>query len=78
MIAAVLFDLDETLFARTSSLKRFVEDQLGRRFPNLENTVSCFLELDNRGMKPKDEVYQTLLAEIGRDDQLLVAELFDH
>jgi len=82
MIAAVLFDLDETLFARTLSLKRFVEDQLGKQypsiFPNLEHTVSRFLELDSRGMKPKNEVYQVLLAEIGREDQDLVAELFDH
>ncbi|WP_282608419.1 HAD family hydrolase [Pelagibius sp. Alg239-R121] len=82
MIAAVLFDLDETLFARTLSLQRFLEDQLGKQYPdifsNLENTVSRFLELDNRGMKPKDEVYQALLAEIGRNDQELVVELFDH
>lgn len=82
MIAAVLFDLDETLFARTLSLKRFVEDQLGKRypdiFPNLEQTVSRFLELDCRGMTPKDGVYQALLAEVGRVDQDLVAELFDH
>lgn len=82
MIAAVLFDLDETLFARTASLKRFVEDQFGRQyanlFPNLEEAVSRFLELDNRGMRPKDEVYRTLLIEFGRTDEKLAKELFAH
>lgn len=81
MIAAVFFDLDETLFARTLSLERFVEDQLGKRypdiFPDLEQTVGRFLELDCRGMKPKHGVYQALLAEIGRVDPDLVAELFN-
>ncbi|MCV6585153.1 MAG: HAD family hydrolase [Marinibacterium sp.] len=82
MISAVLFDLDETLFARTASLKQFIEDQIRHQypdiFPNVEMTVSRFLELDNRGAKPKDEVYRTLLAEFDRDDRALAAELFAH
>lgn len=59
-----------------------MEDQFGKQypdiFPNLEQTVSRFLELDCRGMKPKDQVYKALLAEIGNVDQDLFAELFDH
>ncbi|MCH2169091.1 MAG: hypothetical protein MK107_15355 [Oceanicola sp.] len=82
MISAVLFDLDETLFARTASLRQFVEDQIRSQypdiFPNVEMTIGRFLELDNRGTKPKDEVYRVLLAELDRDDEALAAELFEH
>jgi len=82
MISAVLFDLDETLFARTASLRQFIEDQIRSHypdiFPNVEMTIGRFLELDNRGTKPKDEVYRVLLAELGRDDEALAAELFEH
>ena len=82
MISAVLFDLDETLFARTVSLRQFIEDQIRSQypdiFPNVEMTVSRFLELDSRGTKPKDEVYRTLLAELDRDDGALASELFEH
>jgi putative hydrolase of the HAD superfamily len=79
---AIIFDLDETLFDRTGSLRLFLTDQFGRLYPNifreLEVTINRFLELDNRGQRPKDEVYVTLLAELGLNEAGLVAELFDH
>ncbi|KLN61705.1 hypothetical protein WH96_05130 [Kiloniella spongiae] len=79
---AVIFDLDETLFDRTGSLRLFLTDQFGRLYPDifqaLETTIIRFLELDNRGRRPKDEVYTTLLAELGLNDAGLIAELFDH
>ena len=79
---AVIFDLDETLFDRTGSLRLFLTDQFGRLYPKIfskpEAAISRFLELDNRGRRPKDEVYTTLLAELETYDVGLAAELFDH
>lgn len=82
MISAVIFDLDETLFARTSSLKAFAEDQLNNQYPNVfptpSHVVARLLELDNRGRSSKYKVYQTLFKEFGIDDQNLAAELYAH
>jgi putative hydrolase of the HAD superfamily len=70
MIDAVLFDLDETLLDRTTSLRSFLLDQYGRlinrlgqvNFPAWERR---FLELDGRGSVPKSQVYPALLSELG-------------
>ena len=82
MVAAVIFDLDETLFARVHSMKAFVEDQLVNKYPHVFPDPSLatarFLELDNRGRSSKSKVYQTLITEFEVDDQSLATELFDH
>ncbi|MGR4865755.1 HAD family hydrolase [Caulobacter sp. LARHSG274] len=70
MAEAVLFDLDETLLDRTTSLRSFLRDQffrfnehLGRAdYPIWEER---FLKLDARGSQPKSKVYPVLLDEFG-------------
>jgi putative hydrolase of the HAD superfamily len=67
-IAAVLFDLDETLLDRTQSLTRFVQAQYQRFFPHCHHIPpgafrQRFVELDAHGTVWKDKVYQQLLAE---------------
>jgi putative hydrolase of the HAD superfamily len=81
MISAVLFDLDETLLDRTTSLVAFLADQY-RRFAGRLGRVSFdawrdrFLVLDARGHIGKSVVYPVLLEEFGGDlaatDALLV------
>lgn len=70
MIAAVLFDLDETLLDRTASLEAFLTDQFRRHATDLgpvalDQWRRRFLELDQRGHTPKSIVYQKLLSEFG-------------
>ncbi len=76
---AVLFDLDETLFDRTGSLERFLADQYQRHQALQALTLAAFtarfLDLDNRGLRPKGIVYSTVLGEIGLDDAGFVADL---
>lgn len=80
MIGAVLFDLDETLLDRTTSLKAFLfvqyteyADRLGAF--SFNEWRDRFLELDLRGHTPKSIVYPQILSEAGGDhslsDQLL-------
>ncbi|KCZ83548.1 putative Hydrolase (HAD superfamily) protein [Hyphomonas adhaerens MHS-3] len=78
MIAAVLFDLDDTLLDRTGSLRSFLEDQYGRFSARLgsasfQQWQERFLELDQRGYVPKSEVYPKILKAFGGD--LSIAEL---
>jgi len=68
MIKAVLFDLDETLLDRTTSLKAFLADQYARHVKylgdvSLADWSDRFLALDQRGQVPKSTVYPALLAE---------------
>jgi len=81
MISAVMFDLDETLFDRSSSLRTFVERQFVSigigDFPSLSAVATRFLELDRRGRVSKLEVYDKLLSEIGSGDESLIGKLFD-
>jgi putative hydrolase of the HAD superfamily len=68
-IAAVLFDLDETLLDRTQSLKQFVLAQYQRFYPHFRHVPSAaflrrVVELDAHGAVWKDTVYQQLLAEL--------------
>lgn len=78
---AVLFDLDETLFDRRGSLRLFLADQFSRfSLPTRwtpDDTIDRFLELDNRGRCPKQDVYRVVLAECGSEDNALAEELFD-
>lgn len=70
MIAAVLFDLDETLLDRTGSLTDFLTDQHARFADalagiSLERFRERFLALDARGSMHKSVLYPALLAEFG-------------
>ncbi|MGI6244786.1 MAG: HAD family hydrolase [Pseudochelatococcus sp.] len=80
-VSAVMFDLDETLFNRSDSLRAFVENQFsGRALGNLGNLRAVgdrFLALDRRGRTSKREVYDALLAETGFPDSAASATLFD-
>lgn len=72
MIAAVLFDLDDTLLDRTSSLRAFLADQYGRFSDRLGSISSAqwqerFLELDQRGYVSKSVVYPQILREFAGD-----------
>lgn len=70
MIDAVLFDLDDTLLDRDSTVRRFVAAQHQRferwleRLP-LDTYVELFMELDNHGYVWKDTVYKQILSEFG-------------
>jgi putative hydrolase of the HAD superfamily len=72
MIAAVLFDLDETLLNRTVSLVNFLEEQ-HRRFKerlgsaNFDAWRDKFLALDERGRVHKSLVYPAILEAYGGD-----------
>lgn len=64
-IQAVLFDLDQTLLDRTTSLKRFLNWQVDclQLVPKSEKEkfIQCFLELDANGTVWKDVVYRQLI-----------------
>lgn len=62
---AVLFDLDETLLDRTSSLIRFCKWQGSDRLKleDVEKYVARFMELDANGAVWKDAVYEALKRE---------------
>ena len=78
-IKAVLFDLDETLFDRTGSLRPFLADQR-KRYPVLqpfeeEEFISQFLLRDQRGQVSKSIVYRELLEAHSLGDTSSAAEL---
>ncbi|MDP0929898.1 HAD family hydrolase [Paracoccus onubensis] len=81
MISAVLFDLDETLFDRSASVRSFVRQQFAGsgigRFPSVTDLCNRFMELDARGSMPKIEVYGTLIEEMGGHRDELRQALFD-
>ena len=62
---AVLFDLDQTLLDRTTSLKRFLNWQVDclELVPKSEKEkfIQCFIELDANGTVWKDVVYRQLI-----------------
>lgn len=67
-IAAVIFDMDETLLNRQASLVRFAAAQHNRyhqflRHVPVQAYASRFVELDDNGRLWKDEVYRILLDE---------------
>jgi putative hydrolase of the HAD superfamily len=70
MIDAVLFDLDETLLDRTTSLHAFLGDQFERYAGSLGDVSldkwrDRFLTLDQRGHTHKTLVYPAILREFG-------------
>jgi putative hydrolase of the HAD superfamily len=70
MIEAILFDLDGTLFDRTTSVAAGLQRQYGRFAQELQGTPQAvyqerFLVLDDRGYVNKRVVYQQLAEEFG-------------
>ncbi|MGI0491428.1 HAD family hydrolase [Alkalinema pantanalense CENA528] len=68
MVKSILFDLDDTLLDRNTSIQQFIAaqyDRLSRSFNHVSKTdyVTRFVELDCHGRVGKDQVYQTLVAE---------------
>lgn len=83
MISAVLFDLDETLLDRNTSLVAFLSDQharfaAGLGSGSLEAWRDRFLALDARGHVHKAVVYPSLLAEFHGDASLAETLLSDY
>jgi putative hydrolase of the HAD superfamily len=82
-IAAVLFDLDETLLDRTTSLVAFLANQYARFADRLGDTSfeawrESFLALDARGHVRKSVVYPAILAEFGGDPAIADVLLDDY
>lgn len=77
---AAIFDLDETLFNRTASLRAFLSDQIVRhqklQFISPQELISHFLALDKRGRVPKNQVYKMLLPVSDVDEGKFASELF--
>jgi putative hydrolase of the HAD superfamily len=66
LIKAILFDLDDTLLDRTSSLQGFVQQQHQRyKLDHVPYAAyrSRFLELDQRGYAEKPQVFHSLITE---------------
>ena len=67
MIQVVLFDLDQTLLDRTSSLKAFLNWQVNFfelvTIQQKPQFIQRFIELDNNGSVWKDQVYAQLIQE---------------
>ena len=80
MIKAVIFDLDETLFDRTGSLKTFLKDQHAKcsKLASIDRLAfeNLFLKLYRRGCVTKDIVYERLLDELNVSSQISAIELF--
>ena len=69
MIKAIIFDLDNTLLDRETSLKSFLKSQYNKFQTELNHVTiddysSTFIKLDANGMVWKDIVYQHMLVEI--------------
>jgi putative hydrolase of the HAD superfamily len=83
MISAVLFDLDQTLLDRKSSLAAFLRDQFSRFGEGLGNTGldawrDRFLALDAEGQTRKSVVYPQILRAFGGDPALGDAMIEDY
>lgn len=83
MIGAVLFDLDETLLDRTTSLRAFLRDQFDRFSGRLgpidrEAWQAQFLALDQRGKVHKRHVYPAILAAFHGDPAAAPVLLADY
>src|SRR5215831_4520312 len=75
MISAVIFDLDETILDRRTSLTAFLADQhseffAGLAHPSLTLWIDRFLARDADGRVHKSLVYPALLSEFGCDPGL--------
>lgn len=75
MIEAVIFDLDRTLLDRDASVLRFIQHQYDRFERSLGSVssrtfTSRFIELDQQGYVPKDQVYQQMVDERLLDESM--------
>jgi putative hydrolase of the HAD superfamily len=73
MIAAVLFDLDDTIHDRARSMRCFLADQHQRVLKgraHRDSFIERFLELDAQGNLPKSILYPKILAELQVEDVL--------
>lgn len=82
-VRAVLFDLDETLHDRATSIEAFLAEHCGRVGVPTDLRAAYtarFHVLDERGYAPKDRVYAALAAEFGfgGDGAALHADFREH
>lgn len=86
MIRAILFDLDRTLLDRDTSVRLFLRDQYIRfqRYlgphVSIDQYVSLFLKLDDRGLGNKHEIYNQILSEFsveGLNPKALCDDYYD-
>ncbi len=83
MVKSVLFDLDDTLLDRNTSIDKFIEAQYDRLIVHLNHIsktdyVTRFIELDCHGYVWKDRVYQDLVLEFAIDSISWQALLEDY
>lgn len=78
-ISAILFDFDGTLHDRTKSLRSFLPWHATFLSPHLDPSqfTNRFLELDDLGYRPKEEVYEILIEEFQLEG-VGVSELMMH
>jgi len=83
MIDAVLFDLDETLTDRSASMSRYAalfhRDFAGRlRGVSVAEVESTLITLDERGYRPRDEVYAGIVTRLPWDSVPDISVVRDH
>ncbi len=83
MVDAVLFDLDETLTDRSASMARYAalfhRDFIGHlRGVSVTEIESVFLALDERGYRPREQVYAGIVARFHWDSAPEISVVRDH
>jgi putative hydrolase of the HAD superfamily len=82
VIRAALFDLDGVLHDRAASVRTLIAQQYDLFTPALTDVskdvfIERFIDLDARGYKPKDKVYQQLVTEL-QVTGIGARDLYDH
>src|SRR5262245_48722373 len=82
VIRAVLFDLDGVLHDRDTSVRTLITQQHdlfahALRHVSKDGFIKRFIELDARGYRPKDMVYQQLVTEC-QVTEISAGDLYDH
>ena len=83
MIDAILFDLDETLVDRTASVSRYAalfhRDFAGHlRGASVADVESTLVSLDERGYRPRDEVYAGIAKRLRWHSEPDISVVRDH
>jgi putative hydrolase of the HAD superfamily len=83
MVDAVLFDLDETLVDRAASMSRYAalfHRDFARHLRGITvaEVESTFAALDERGYRPRDEVYAGIVSWLGKDSGPNLSVVRDH